>query len=74
MDHIDTHEELGLLNIDTKIYFLSKDGLKYKLSNREIKICITKQNAHDWVKMIHKHKESHLTKEEVPNKVNKRPY
>lgn len=31
LDHINTHEELGLLGINTKAYLITEDGLKYKL-------------------------------------------
>ena len=74
LDHINTHEELGLLSIDTETYFIAEDGLKYRLPNGEVKMCITKEDAHDWVKMVHEHKEPHLTIEEVLTQVNEGPY
>lgn len=47
LNHIGTHEDLGLLSLNTETYFLTDDGLKYRLPNGEVKMCITKDDAID---------------------------
>ena len=74
LEHINTHEKLGLLNIDTKTYLLTKDGLKHRLPNGEIKICITKEDAHAWVKRVHEHKEPYLSIEKMSTQVCRGPH
>ena len=31
LNHVGTHEDLGLLNLDAETYFITEDGLKYRL-------------------------------------------
>ena len=72
--HINTQEELGLTNFDTETYFATEDGLKYQLPNGEVKMCITKRDAIDWLKQIHEYQVPPLTKEEILTEVHKGPY
>ena len=65
LNHVDAYEELGLYSIDTETYFLTEDGLKYRLSNGEVKMCIAREDAYDWVRKIHEYQDPHLIKEEV---------
>ena len=73
-NYVGTHENLGLLSLDTETYFITNDGLKYRLSNGEVKMCITREDAIDWVKRVHEYQVSHLTKEEAFFQVHKGPY
>ena len=73
-DHIGTQEELGLLSLDTETYFIIEDGLKYRSPNGKVKMCVTKESAIDWVKMIHEHQVPHATQEEILTQVYKGPY
>ena len=52
---------------------MTKDGLKYRLPNEEIKMCVTKKDAMDWVKSVHEYQVPHLTKGAVPKQVHKGP-
>lgn len=69
LDHIGIHEELGLLSLDLEIYFITKHGLKYPLSNEKVKMCVTNEDAYDWVKKVHEYKVPHLMNEEVHTQV-----
>ena len=74
LNHIDTQEELGLTSFDTETYFVTKDGLKYRLPNGVVKMCITKEDAIDWVKRIYGYQIPPLPKEEIFTEIHKGPY
>ena len=48
--------------------------MKYRLPNGEVKICVTQEDAYDWVKMLHEYQLPHLIQEERLAHVHKGPY
>jgi hypothetical protein len=72
--YIGTQDVIGLLTLDTETYFITEDGLKYRLPNGEVKMCVTREDVIDWVKRIHEYQVPHLTKEEAFTQVHKGPY
>ena len=74
LNHVGTHEDLGLLSLNTETYFIAEDELKYQLPNGEVKVCVAKEDAKDWVKRIHEYQIPHLTRKEVLTQVHKGPY
>lgn len=73
LNHVDTHEQLGLFSNETETYFITEEELKYRLSNGEIEMCITREDAYEWVKMIHEYQDPHLIKE-VLTQTHQGPY
>ena len=74
LNHINTQEELGLTSFDTETYFTTEDGLKYQLPNGEVKRCITREDAIDWVRRIHQYQIPPLTKKEILTEIHEGPY
>jgi hypothetical protein len=50
LNYIGTQDDIGLLSLDTETYFITEDGLKYRLPNGEVKMCVTREDTIDWVK------------------------
>jgi hypothetical protein len=73
-NYIGTQDDIGLLSLDTETYFIAEDGLKYRLPNGEVKMCVTREDAIEWVKRVHEYQVPHLTKEEALTQVHKGPY
>jgi hypothetical protein len=73
LNHINTQEELGLTSFDTETYFVTEDGLKYRLPNGKVKMCITKEDVIDWIKRIYQYQIPPLTKEEILTEVQECP-
>ena len=71
---IGTRENMGLLDPNVEMYFKTNDGLKYQLPDGEVKMCITKGDAVDWVRRVHKYQVPHLCAEETTTQVHKGPY
>jgi hypothetical protein len=65
---------VGLLSPDADTYFITEDGLKYRLANEGVKMCVTEEDALDWIKRIHEYQVPHLTIKEVLTQVHKGPY
>jgi hypothetical protein len=75
LNHINTQEEFGLTGFgNTETYFTTEDGLKYRLPNGEVKMCITREDAIDWVQRIYQYQIPPLTKEEILTEVHEGPY
>jgi hypothetical protein len=74
LHHIGTHEDLGLFSHDTETYFMTEDGLKYRLPEGEVKMCVTKEDALDWVKRVHEYQIPHLITKEALIQVQQGPY
>ena len=73
-NHVDTHEELGLFSSDTETYFPTEDGLKHQLSDGEVKLCITREDAYKWIKRMHESQNPHMIKEEILVQTHKGSY
>ena len=65
---------MGLISVNSEAYFITEDDLKYRLPNEEMKMCITQEDAYDWVKMLHEYQLPHLIQEEILAQVHKGPY
>ena len=74
LECVETHKELGLISFNSKTYFITEDGWKYRLPNGEVKICITQKDAYDWVKRLHEYQLPHLIQKEILAQVHKGPY
>ena len=74
LNHVGTHENLGLLSLNTEAYFITRDGFKHRLPNEKIKMCVTKNDAMDWVKRVHEYQIPHLIRKTSFTQIYKGPY
>ena len=74
LNHMDTQKELGSVSIDMGTYVITGSELKYRLPDGKVKMCVTQEDAYDWVKRIHEYQIPHLIREEILAQVHKGPY
>jgi hypothetical protein len=71
---LDFHEELGVLKDELPNYFLEEDILNRRLTNGDIKLCISRGEGMEWLTTIHNQRTPHLSMDEMIAHVTSGPY